>query len=84
MDQPPEHAVDVLGLTEILGVSKDTIYSMARSGEIPSIRLGRLWRFYPTQVREHLEAEAAARRSDLWARPSRSKVARAQDKRLRH
>ena len=32
-------------LAEYLGVTSDTIYRKARTGEIPSIRIGRLLRF---------------------------------------
>jgi len=37
--------LDVDGAAKLLGVSKDTIYHLARAGKIPATRVGREWRF---------------------------------------
>lgn len=42
MDQ---NILDVDGAARLIGVSKDTIYALARTGKIPAIRVGREWRF---------------------------------------
>lgn len=64
----PEQMVDLAGMALILDVSKDTVYRMARSDEIPSHRLGRAWRFLPSEVREHL-----SRPRDPWMQSARSR-----------
>lgn len=39
-----------------LQLAPETVRSMARSGDIPSMKLGkRLWRFHPDQIRSWLE-----------------------------
>ena len=37
--------LDVEGAADVLGVSKTTIYKLARDGTIPATRVGREWRF---------------------------------------
>ena len=40
-----EEILDVEGAAQALGVSTRTIYTLARQGEIPAMRVGREWRF---------------------------------------
>lgn len=40
-----EEILDVEGAARVLGVSTRTIYSFARKGDIPAMRVGREWRF---------------------------------------
>ncbi len=40
-----EEVLDVGGAARVLGVSTKTIYKLARTGEIPAMRIGREWRF---------------------------------------
>jgi excisionase family DNA binding protein len=61
-----EAAVTAAVIGQLLGVSKDTIRQRALLGEIPGFRVGRQWRFWPSQVREHLRRQAEQR--DPWAR----------------
>ena len=37
--------LDIEGAADVLGVSKTTIYKLARDGTIPATRVGREWRF---------------------------------------
>lgn len=53
-----------------LGVSKDTIYRLVRQGTIPGFKVGRDWRFYPSQVQQALSSPV-----DLWAPPTRRRRA---------
>lgn len=32
-------------IAEYLGITTDTVYRKARTGEIPAVRIGRIWRF---------------------------------------
>lgn len=66
-----EHAVDADELAHILSVSKEKVYRMARSGEIPHIKVGRIWRFYPSEVKAKLSQPR-----DPWKQSSRSRSAR--------
>lgn len=45
-------------VARFLGVTRDTIYRMARRGRIPGIRLGRIWRFPQEVILEWLAAKA--------------------------
>ena len=42
--------LDVDGAADVLGVSKTTIYKLAREGTIPATRVGREWRFSRTNL----------------------------------
>ncbi len=44
---------------ELLDVDRSTIYRMAESGRLPSIKVGRQWRFPADQVEEWLVAQSA-------------------------
>ncbi|MFI8633833.1 helix-turn-helix domain-containing protein [Microbacterium sp. NPDC077663] len=64
-----EAAVDTKEMARILGVSVVTVSRMVRDGEIPAIKVGERFRFFPSRVIAHLEAKAAEP-EDLWALPS--------------
>lgn len=48
MDLQPWLSVE--GIAEYLGVSKETIYRWLDRKKIPAHRVGKLWRFKPTEV----------------------------------
>jgi excisionase family DNA binding protein len=66
-----EPMVDANALASLLEVNRETVYRLARSGAIPSIRVGRVWRFYPSEVKERL-----AQPHDPWKQSARSRTAR--------
>lgn len=68
-----ETAVDLRGIAAVLNVSIDTARRKAQSGEIPSFRVGSLWRFLPSVVIAHLSAPEP---DDDWTMSSNSKNAR--------
>ena len=47
-----EEILSVEGAARALGVSTRTIYTLARKGEIPAMRVGREWRFTRQNIRE--------------------------------
>lgn len=57
-----EDSINIRRLATMLDCSVDTAYRRANSGEIPGFRLGRAWRFFPSQVRAALEKQP-----DEWA-----------------
>ena len=71
MSDTMELAVDADSLSQLLEVSRETIYRLARSGDIPSIRVGRVWRFYPSEVKAKLSEP-----HDPWKQSARSRSTR--------
>ena len=47
-----EEILDVEGAARVLGVSTRTVYTLARKGDIPAMRIGREWRFALKNLRE--------------------------------
>ena len=41
-------------VARLLRLDKDTVYRLAREGELPAIRVGRQWRFDLGAIRERL------------------------------
>ncbi len=52
-------ALRVEDVTRILHLSRNTVYKLARTGELPSYRVGRQMRFRYDDVRRHLEGAVA-------------------------
>ena len=50
-------------IADYLNVSKDTVYTRLAEGTIPAHKLGRLWRFKPSEVDEWVKSGIAASRS---------------------
>lgn len=66
-----EHAVGIIPMAEILGVSPSTIRRLAQASGIPAFMVGGVYRFFPSKVVEHLSDIP-----DPWARTSRARNAR--------
>lgn len=66
-----EKTVDADALAEILDISKEKVYRMARAGEIPALRIGSVWRFDPSQVKQTL-----AQPRDPWKQSAASRSRR--------
>ncbi|MGE0456466.1 MAG: helix-turn-helix domain-containing protein [Vicinamibacterales bacterium] len=56
----PEKLLDVNEVASILGVHAQTVYAMARSGEMKSIRTGRIWKFRPSDVKAWQDSKVTA------------------------
>ena len=57
---------DIARVAEYLGVSERTVYNRVRAGELPAIKIGRLWRVRPSELNAWLSARAA--RTPRWRR----------------
>lgn len=66
-----EVAADVTELARILRCSTDKVYRMARAKDIPSFRIGRALRFYPSEVKAALSAP-----KPTWTQSKRSTARR--------
>ncbi len=50
-----EQAVNVAAVAEFLDLHPKTVYAKAKSGDIPGFQIGgRTWRFFLSEVEEHL------------------------------
>jgi excisionase family DNA binding protein len=56
-----EQTVTAQGIADILNIRLETVYRKSKSGEIPGVRIGRAWRYYPSAVQEFLSTP-----SDPW------------------
>jgi len=47
--------ISVKEVAKYLGITPDTVYRMARRGEIPAVRVGRCWRFPKVFIEQWLK-----------------------------
>jgi excisionase family DNA binding protein len=52
-----EELWDIARVAEYLGVSERTVYNRVRAGELPAIKMGRLWRVRPSELERWLATE---------------------------
>jgi excisionase family DNA binding protein len=50
-----EPLLDIRGVATVLGISRDGVYKLMRSGQLEPIRVGARARFEPQDVRDFLE-----------------------------
>ncbi len=83
---PMEELWDIARVAEYLGVTERTVYNKVRAGDLPAVKVGRLWRVRPSQLEAWLAAGAPnAGSSRLAARaspPSRARFRRGRNSRL--
>ena len=54
-DQPPERLLTVMDVAQYLGIGRDSVFGLLRTGELKSILIRkRLRRITPDQLREYL------------------------------
>ena len=60
--QKPEvdQLLTVEQVASLLGVDKAYVYTQARAGKIPSVKLGKYRRFSPSQIKKWLDRKAVA------------------------
>ncbi len=69
---PDEQMIGPAEVAALLQVSTETVYHRARAGDLPGVKVGRLWRFWPSEIREALRPKPV----DPWAMPAASRRAR--------
>lgn len=68
---PNEEAIDIRGVAKMLNIGVDNAYRKAKAKEIPGFKIGRNWRFFPSEVHEALSKPA-----DEWAYLKGSRLGR--------
>ena len=58
---PVEHLWTVREVAALLRVGRHSVYEMAKSGEMPSLRVGARVRFVPEEVRAWLDRQRSPR-----------------------
>lgn len=51
----PKKLLTAQEVAEILGVTLNWVYKLGRDGSLPSVRIGKLVRFDPKEVKEFIE-----------------------------
>ena len=64
-----EAAVGIPEIAVLLKMSTDSIYRLARGGDIPGFKVKGVWRFFPSEVKDHVKAP----KTDPWAQSARSR-----------
>ncbi len=59
-----DRILDVCGAAELLNVSSDTVYRLAREAAIPARKVGRQWRFSKVALLAWLGDDASARATE--------------------
>lgn len=57
--QPLRPLLSVKSACEILAVSRNTVYKLVRSGDLPGVRVGGDWRFQPDAIEAYIERNRA-------------------------
>lgn len=55
-----EKLLSVREVAQVLNVAEATVYRKARVGELPTVRIGRLWRFPSSRLAQWLDRQAKA------------------------
>ncbi len=56
-----EEPVGAEEAAKMLGVTPRTVTRLAERGEIPGFRVGKLWKFRPSDIREYIESQIRQR-----------------------
>ena len=50
MNEQKDNWMSVQQISDYMGVSKETIYRLLEKKEIPAHRIGKLWKFKPSEI----------------------------------
>lgn len=53
----PEEPIGAEEAAKMLGVTSRTVIKLAERGEIPAFRVGKLWKFYPSDIRAYIDRQ---------------------------
>ena len=60
-----EPLLNVKQLAKLIGVNHVTLLRMARSGQLPGVRIGKLWRFRVSELNSWLTTEFEKRKEGI-------------------
>jgi excisionase family DNA binding protein len=55
LDEPIEHPLTPEDVAALLGIDRETVYRMARRGDLPAFKVSSRWRFLPSQLQRWME-----------------------------
>lgn len=76
---PMEELWDIARTAEYLGVTERTVYSKVRSGDLPAVKVGRLWRVRPSDVESWLSESAIPYRAGVGSEQQEAALAAEKD-----
>jgi excisionase family DNA binding protein len=53
----PKELLDVKQIQDVLGVSERTVFRLIKSGELHGFKVGREWRFEPSDIDDYIERQ---------------------------
>ncbi|MDP2183765.1 MAG: helix-turn-helix domain-containing protein [Actinomycetota bacterium] len=77
-----EELWDIARVAEYLGVTERTVYNKVRGGDLPAVKVGRLWRVRPSDLEAWLSSRATAASPATFARESTASPSRGDLERL--
>ena len=60
-DVPVEHPMTPEEVAALLQIDRETVYRMARRGQLPAFKVSSRWRFLPSHLQRWMEGEARPR-----------------------
>jgi excisionase family DNA binding protein len=61
-DEVVEHPMTPEEVAMLLQIDRETVYRMARRGELPAFKVSSRWRFLPSRLQRWMEDQEAQRR----------------------
>jgi excisionase family DNA binding protein len=62
LDEVVEHPMTPEDVAVLLQIDRETVYRMARRGELPAFKVSSRWRFLPSRLQRWMEEQEAQRR----------------------
>jgi excisionase family DNA binding protein len=62
VDEVVEHPMTPEDVAVLLQIDRETVYRMARRGELPAFKVSSRWRFLPSRLQRWMEEQEAQRR----------------------
>jgi excisionase family DNA binding protein len=62
LDEAVEHPLTPEDVAALLQIDRETVYRMARRGELPAFKVSSKWRFLPSRLQRWMEDQEAGRR----------------------
>jgi excisionase family DNA binding protein len=57
LDEVVEHPLTPEDVAVLLGIDRETVYRMARRGDLPAFKVSSRWRFLPSRLQRWMEEQ---------------------------